>query len=80
MTEAAFNQIRQYGRSSPAVTIHLLEVIGPVVACTSAEAHRAALLRQARMIERDSEAALPAPEDREEVKLRYRQARDQGNG
>jgi hypothetical protein len=54
VTDAAFNQIRQYGRGSAAVTIRLLEAIAGVAARASGEEDRAALLQQARMIKRGS--------------------------
>jgi len=54
MTDATFNQIRQYGRGSAAVTIRLLEAIAGVAAHISREEDRAALLQQARMIQRGS--------------------------
>ena len=67
----AFDQIRQYGRASAPVTIHLLETLTTV----ARQAHRPeqgqAILRQATMIERGS-AALPEECDREDAKQRYR--------
>jgi uncharacterized membrane protein len=70
-TEAAFDQIRQYGRSSTAVTIRLLEVIAAVAAYTSREEDRAALLQQANMVKRGSQKAIPEERDRQEVEARY---------
>gem|GEM_PF-1269911 len=72
MTDAAFNQIRQYGRRSTAETIHLLEAIAGITAHVSREEDRAALLHQARMIQRGSQAAIHEEQDREDVEARYR--------
>ena len=49
---AAFNQIRQSGRSSAAIIIRLLEVIADLVTVVSQPDARAALLRHAEMIVR----------------------------
>ncbi|GJL61981.1 MAG: hypothetical protein NPIRA04_06350 [Nitrospirales bacterium] len=71
MTEAAFNQIRQYGRSSVAVLIRLLESIEVILSCVHLEKDRHALRDQANMIKRGSEEALSEEMDRLEVKKRY---------
>lgn len=74
IVDTAFNQIRQYGQSSAAVTIRLLEAIAIIAGRTSDGERRAALLRQADMIWRGSQASLPEPEDRADVEARrYRQ-------
>lgn len=72
LTDAAFNQIRQYGRASAAVTIHLLETIEVILRRVRREGDGTALLRQAMMIERGSQAALTEEWDREDVTKRYR--------
>jgi uncharacterized membrane protein len=71
MVDAAFNQIRQYGRDSVAVTIRLLEAIETVLPFTRYDEQRAALLRQAEMILDGSEDQIPEPQDRTDVKARY---------
>jgi uncharacterized membrane protein len=71
---AAFNQIRQYGRTSAAVTIRLLEAISAVALRTRTEEQREALRRQAMIIERDSRAALTVEEDRQDVSNRFQTA------
>jgi uncharacterized membrane protein len=71
ITDAAFNQIRQYGRSSAAVTIHLLEVIGKIAPYMKRDADRQTLIRHADMIMRGSEVGLPEQLDRNDVKERY---------
>jgi len=71
VTDAAFNQIRQYGRSSASVTIRLLEVLAVVARQVQTEEDRAALLRQAIMIERGSREGLAEEQDRKNVEERY---------
>lgn len=71
VTDAAFNQIRQYGRASTAVTIRLLETIAEVAGFVNQPEDRAALLRHASMIARGAGGGLPEEEDREEVDKRF---------
>lgn len=68
---AAFDQIRQYGRSSVAVTIHLLEALGEIAALAQTHGQARAILRQAQMILRASRDALPEVNDRHDVERRY---------
>jgi uncharacterized membrane protein len=74
VTDTAFNQIRQYGRSSTAVTIRLLETIAEVADSAERPGDRVALLRQARMIARGAEEGLPESEDRKAVEDRFQSA------
>lgn len=74
VTDAAFNQIRQYGRSSTAVTIRLLETIAEVAGSVHRPEDRAALLRHAKMIVRGARGGLPEDEDRQEVEERFQSA------
>jgi uncharacterized membrane protein len=67
----AFDQIRQYGRSSVAVTIRLLEALKMIAGHVRHPVQREAILRQANMIERASNDALPESYDREDVQRRY---------
>lgn len=71
VVDAAFNQIRQDGRSSVTVTIRLLESIAIIAAHARTEEQRAALRHQAEMIWRSSNEALPEACDRKDVKERY---------
>lgn len=66
---AAFDQIRQYGRSSTAVTIRLLETIAEIAESIHRPEDRAALLRQTAMIARGASSGLPEYENRKEVKV-----------
>ena len=74
VTDAAFNQIRQYGRSSTAVTIRLLETIAVVVGSVHRSADRVALLRHAEMIARGAREGLPEDEDRREMEEHFQSA------
>jgi uncharacterized membrane protein len=74
ITDAGFNQIRQYGRSSAAVTIRLLETIIEVARFVYRPEDRAALLRHAKMIVRGARDGLPEGEDRQEVEERFQSA------
>lgn len=70
VTDAAFNQVRQYGRSSVAVTIRLLETIGVVAGFAHRPEDRTTLLRHAEMIARGAMEGLPEREDRRAVEER----------
>lgn len=68
---SAFNQIRQYGRESAAVTIRLLEALIAISSCLQKEEDKSALKRHADMIMRGSENGLPEEQDREDLNKRY---------
>lgn len=74
ITDTAFDQIRQYGRSSAAVTIRLLETIAVVAGFAHRPEDRAALLRHAEMIARGARDRLSEDEDRRAVEERYQAA------
>ena len=71
VTDAAFNQIRQYGRSSTAVTIRLLETIAEVAVFVHRPEDRVSLLRHAKMIVRGARGGLPEDEDLKKVDERF---------
>lgn len=71
VAEAAFNQIRQYGRSSVAVTIRLLEAISTISPHVHREEDRELLIRQARTILDSSKGAIGGRYDREDIESRY---------
>ncbi|MGB3493330.1 MAG: DUF2254 domain-containing protein [Elainellaceae cyanobacterium] len=73
-TDTAFNQIRQYGKSSVAVTMRLLEAIAAIAPFTHRAPDRAILQRHAEMIERGSQEGIAEELDHENVKQRYRDA------
>ncbi len=67
LADAAFSQIRQYGRSSLAVTIRLLETISLVAGFAHRPQDRITLLQHAEMIARGAIESLPDIEDRRAV-------------
>jgi uncharacterized membrane protein len=71
ITDAAFNQIRQYGQSSAAVMIRLLETIAVIAGFAKRPEDRAALLRHAEMIVRGARNSLSEAEDRQVVEERF---------
>ena len=75
ITGAAFNQIRQYSRSSSAVTIRLLETIAVVAGFAHRSEDRTTLLRHAEMIAREASGALPEVQDRRVVEERCQAVR-----
>ena len=79
MVNSAFDPIRQYGSSSLAVTLHLLDVFEVVAAQASGEENRDALRRQARLVH-DGRSALTEPADREAVSERYARTMDSLSG
>ncbi len=70
--DAAFNQIRQYGRSSAAVTMRLMESIAVIAEHTTDEERLNALRRQAMMIERGSREGMGEAQDWQDIDKRYR--------
>ena len=69
--DAAFNQIRQYGQTSVAVTMRLLEAIAVIAPFTHTQAYRAALLRHANMSDRGSDEGIAEKLDHNDIKERY---------
>ena len=67
IANASFDQIRQYGRSSVAVTIRLQETINMIAKFAHRPEDLAALQRHANMIARGAREALPENEDRRAV-------------
>ncbi len=71
VADAALNQIRQYGRTSAAVTIRLLETIGRIADSTDRPEILVTLRRHADMIARGSRDGLPEQDDRRDVQRKY---------
>jgi uncharacterized membrane protein len=67
----SFDQIRQYGRTSVAVTIRLLETLAVVAEQTRHSEQRSAIYRQSEMIYRASQETLPEVNDKRDVQERY---------
>ncbi len=76
LVNAAFDQIRQYGKSDVAVIIRMLEAIGIIGEQTRTEKERKVLLRQAEMIHRSSQNPDNVPEenDRKDALEKYNKA------
>ncbi len=51
LTDAAFSQIREYGRNSTAVTLRLMETIFVVAQCATTAGQRAVLLHHATLVQ-----------------------------
>jgi len=75
LVDAAFNQIRQYGATSVAVTLRLLEAIVRVAHCARTPEQRRTLLRHAEMVHRAGQTHTTEPWDRAALEERYEAAR-----
>ncbi|MEZ6053579.1 MAG: DUF2254 domain-containing protein [Planctomycetaceae bacterium] len=73
---AAFDEIRQHGRVSTAVTIRLAETLRAIAETVTRPSDRDAILRQTAMLERSFEDALPEQYDRADVRERLREIHD----
>ncbi len=71
VTDAAFNQIRQYGSSSASVMIRLLEALARIAYVARRPEDQAALVRHAHLVRRACERDLPEVDDRNDVLERY---------
>ena len=74
LTDAAFNQIRQYGRASVAVTLRLLEIISMVAEHTRQPDMREALRRHALMCKEIADKEAFGNWDRKDLEERLRAA------
>jgi uncharacterized membrane protein len=73
LVDAAFDQIRQYGRSTVEVNIRLLDGIATIARRTQRKSDRDALMRQALMIA-DGANASPQSQDAEAIREKFRSA------
>lgn len=71
VVQAAFNQIRRYGKSDVAVMTRLLEVITIIIARTQTDEQRAILLEQAEMIKTTTEQIVDIEQDKHIILERY---------
>ncbi|MGV9170255.1 MAG: DUF2254 domain-containing protein [Promethearchaeia archaeon] len=71
--EGAFNQIRQNGYSSVAVTIRLLEAIKTIAPHTRTREQKVTLSKQAEMLRHASQQEVPGKWDREDIEERYQE-------
>ena len=71
VVNAAFDQIRQYGVTSVAVTIRLLESLKTIAERARNSEQRQAILRQADMIARTSQDSIKDTNDKDDIQQRY---------
>jgi uncharacterized membrane protein len=71
VVNAAFDQIRQHGKSDVAVMIRLLETLTVILTRTTSAEQRQALTRQAEMVKRTSDKIIPEENDRHDITKRY---------
>jgi uncharacterized membrane protein len=71
LTDAAFIQIRNYGRSSTMVLLRMLDTIATVAQCVRTEEQRSTLLHHATLVERSCHIGLPETADRQAITDRY---------
>src|SRR4051812_34736771 len=74
VVDTAFNQIRQYGRGSVAVTARLLEVIATCAGQVVSDDQRQSLPRHANMVYEDSHDAVPQQRDHDDIRARWQAA------
>jgi uncharacterized membrane protein len=72
MMDAAFNQIRQFGKDSPSVLIRLMEVLVIINGFARGKTQKDAVLRHAQMVLNMAEEAFPEKNDLSDMKERYR--------
>lgn len=71
LADAAFDQIRQYGANSVAVTIRLLEVLGTCGKQVASRKHKHVLRQHVESVYRHGYAVTPDEGDREDIRRRY---------
>jgi uncharacterized membrane protein len=71
LAAAALNQIRQYGRGSIAVVVHLLDVVARVGEQLPQAKDRATLLQHARAVREDGLAAAQNERDQRDIETRF---------
>lgn len=74
---AAFDQIRQHGKSDTAVTIRLLESLGRIASYCRTSEQQDAVRRQAEMILRSSQDSLNEPQDLADIEQRFQAIQDE---
>lgn len=72
MLDAAFNQIRQYGASSPAVMIRLMEALATIRKFTAKEDQQQAVILHARKVMADAQNAFADSHDMKDLEERHR--------
>ena len=72
LLDAAFHQIRQFGKDSPAVLIHLMEALITIFRFTQNQSQKNAVKRHADMVLRAGETAFIEKNDVADLKDRYK--------
>jgi uncharacterized membrane protein len=75
LLDAAFNQIRQYGATSPAVILRMLESIAAIVAQATRAEDLRALAEHARLVHEAGQTNFTADSDRADLEQRYQAIR-----
>lgn len=70
MLNAAFNQIRQFAKSSPSVVIRLMEALITIDKIAKNPSHKEALRKHGTMVLNMAEAAFDEPNDIKDLKMR----------
>lgn len=71
MCDAAFNMIRQYGRDSASVSIHLLETLESVAHACQSDRERTIIEQHARMTRRECAENIEGPTDQNDIQERF---------
>jgi uncharacterized membrane protein len=71
MMDAAFNQIRQYGKDSPSVIIRLMEALGTIYQMAQKPEHKDAVKRHSQMVLNTAEKFITENNDLNDLKERY---------
>jgi len=71
MMDAAFHQIRQYGKDNEAVLIRLMEALNTINSFARTDEQKEAVQRHAKMVIRAAEEAFSEPNDVEDLKERF---------
>jgi len=69
--DAAFHQIRQYGKDNEAVLIRLMEALNTINSFARTDEQKEAVQRHAKMVIRAAEEAFSEPNDVEDLKERF---------
>lgn len=77
--DAAFNQIRQFSKDSPAVIIRLMEALTTIIKFTSTEGHRESVIKHAEMVLRLGEHNIQEKNDLEDLIQRADKILEKGN-
>ncbi|MEX0609029.1 MAG: DUF2254 domain-containing protein [Balneolaceae bacterium] len=72
MLDAAFNQIRQFSKNSPAVVIRLMEALVTIDRLATSNRHKKALKKHAEMVLNMAENSFSEPNDLKDLKERSR--------